>query len=121
MEALIQDFRIDGRALPAPDAGMEMKFEDIDAADAGRDESGFMHRSPVRRQVGVWSFHYSWLSAEGYAYLRQLLTPDTFTFTCPDGLGGSRECTAYVAAHGIARQDKGTGMFRNVKFNVIEC
>lgn len=121
MEALTQDYRIDGKAMIAPDADMQMKFEDIDAADAGRDESGVMHRNPVRRRVGVWSFSYSVLSPEGYGYLMDLLAGDTFRFTCPDGRGGSRECTAYVSNFGVVWQDNRTGRYRNLKFNVIEC
>ena len=36
----------------APDEGVEMSFEDLDSADAGRDEAGYMHRSVVRYKVG---------------------------------------------------------------------
>ena len=62
-------FQIDGKPMPVPDADVSMSFEDLDAAQAGRDQAGFMHRLPVRRKVGVWDFHYSHLSGETYRYL----------------------------------------------------
>ena len=117
MEALIQDFRIDGRALPAPDAGMEMKFEDIDAADAGRDEAGFLHRSLVRSKVPTWGFTYSFLTGEELAYLQALLgEKDTFTFTY-----GEKSCTAYCAKLEVSLFDRTHGLYQGLQFHVIGC
>ena len=51
-------FQINGAPLLVPDAEVTASYEDLDSADAGRDESGVMHRLPVRFKVGSWSFSY---------------------------------------------------------------
>ena len=45
---LTQLFLLDGKPIVAPDEDVEMSFEDLDAAQSGRDESGFMHRIRAR-------------------------------------------------------------------------
>ena len=42
-------FLIDGQPMLLPDRDVEVRYEDIDAAAAGRDESGVMHRILVLR------------------------------------------------------------------------
>ena len=49
---LTELYKIDGKPMVAPDADVQMSFEDLDGAQSGRDESGFMHRILVRRKVG---------------------------------------------------------------------
>lgn len=117
-------YQINGNSLPVPDQDVEMSFEDLDAGDAGRDESGYMHRNVVRRRVGAWSFSYSILSQEDYTYLLSVL-PDssTFTFTYPDPADPTRRCIteAYLSGYGIVWHSARTGQYRNLKFSVIEC
>ena len=41
-------FAVDGEAVLAPDANVELSEQDLDGASAGRDEGGYMHRVVVR-------------------------------------------------------------------------
>lgn len=117
-------FQIDGKPMLVPDAEMGFSYEDLDASDSGRDESGVMHRFPVRYKVGSWSFQYSALTDEEYAYLEGLFgTAATFRFTHPDRLDASKSVTtkAYRSKYSISWYNARTGMWRNLKFNIIEC
>lgn len=117
-------YQINHMPMLAPDAGVEMTFEDLDAADAGRDEKGFMHRHVVRHKVGVWNFCYSHLTTHDYAYMLAIMpTSGTFTFSYPDPRDPAvmRECKAYLSAYGITWHNARTGYYRNLKFSIIEC
>lgn len=121
---LTQLYQIDGAPLLAPDAGVEMSFEDLDAAESGRDESGFMHRIVARNKVGVWNFNYSHLTEAEYAYLLSILPAGgSFTFTYPV-LGNSSKLTyttAYLSKYGVVWHNARTKDYRNLKFSIIEC
>lgn len=117
-------YKIDGVSMLAPDEGVEMSFEDLDSADAGRDEAGYMHRSVVRYKVGVWSFVYSYLTQDEYTYMLSLLPKSgTFTFTYPDPADPEKRktCTAYLSGYGITWHSAKTNQYRNLKFSIIEC
>ena len=114
---LTELFQIDGKPMPVPDADITMSFEDLDAAQSGRDEAGYMHRIPVRRKVGVWEFHYSLLDRQTYAYLLGLLPKGgSFRFRCPEG-----EVEAYLSRYSIVWHNARTDTYRNMKFSIIEC
>ena len=121
---LTELYQINGKPLIAPDAGVEMSFQDLDAAESGRDESGFMHRIVVRNKVGVWNFTYSHLSEAEYAYLLSVLPAGgSFTFAYPV-LGSSNrltETTAYLSQYGVVWQNARTKDYRNLRFSIIEC
>ena len=121
---LTELYQINGRPLLAPDAGVEMSFQDLDAAESGRDESGYMHRILVRSKVGVWNFVYSHLTEAEYGYLLGIL-PQTgsFRFTYPAPGDSSRSLTtdAYLSQYGVAWRNATTGDYRNLKFSIIEC
>ena len=124
MNSLTQLFQINGAAMIAPDENMEMSFEDIDAADAGRDESGVMHRSMVRRKVGKWSFHYTHLSQEDLAYMESILPREgSFTFTHPalNNCAVTESCTAYLSGYSLQWRGLRSKTYRDLKFNIIEC
>ena len=115
-------FQINGYPLLVPDFDVTLDYEDLDGA-SGRDESGYMHRYVLRKDVKKWSFVYSSLSQEEYAYMNDLLRNTTFIFTYPvDGdpsiLG---TCTCYVSKRSITWRSLSTGHFRNYKFSIIEC
>lgn len=117
-------YLIDGKPLPLPDQGVEMNFEDLDHADAGRDEAGYMHRMVVRHKVGSWNFTYSHLTQKTYGEILALLPQaGEFVFSYPDP--GKPEqykhTVAYLSRYGIVWQDAATGLYRNLKFSVIEC
>ena len=53
---------INGQPMFAPDADIDFSYEDLDDADSGRDESGYMHRIVVRYKVMSGSFVFSHIS-----------------------------------------------------------
>lgn len=120
----VEFYKIDGMALPAPDADPEFTFTDLDASDSGRDESGVMHRIVVREKVGTWSFCYSHLTDADYRYIVGLFAGKaTFAFTHPKP-GSSTETevsTCYCSNYGISWHNARTGTWRNLKFNIIQC
>lgn len=117
-----EEYQVDGRALPAPDADVEISFSDLDDGDAGRDESGVMHRIVVRRRVGSWTFQYSTLTEETYRYIRGLFAgKDTFTFTYRQPEGTMRAVTAYCSGDSITYHNARLGLYKNLKFSIIEC
>ncbi len=117
-------FFIDGQPMLIPDEDMQVSFEDLDSASAGRDEAGVMHRMVVRSQVGKWNFSYSRLSREEYAYMEGLFQgKDHFRFTYPSltQSGETVTVTAYRSSLGFGWVNAQTGEIRNYKFSVIEC
>ena len=121
---LTELYQIDGKPLVAPDQDVEMSFEDLDGAQAGRDESGYMHRILVRSKVGVWNFSYSHLTGDQYRYLLSLLPEGgSFTFTYPDPKDPkvSKKTTAYLSKYSVVWHSAVTDTYRNMQFSVIEC
>ena len=117
-------YTIDGKPLLLPDGGVQMSFQDLDSGESGRDESGFMHRIVKRHKVGTWSFQYDTLTQQEYAYMLSLLPKGgTFRFAYPDPLDPSQSKTteAYLSQYGITWQSAKTGLYRNFKFDIIEC
>ena len=121
---LTELYKIDGKPLPAPDAGVVMSFEDLDAAESGRDEAGFMHRIVVRQKVGVWEFTYSHLTSREYAYLLSVLpTGGSFRFSrpAPGDEARQQESLCYLSGYSLAWYSAATGQYRDMKFSIIEC
>ena len=115
-------YQVAGLPMLAPDQDVELQYSDLDASDAGRDESGRMHRIGVRRRVKAWAFTYSHLTAEEYAYMESLFKGrDTFTFTFPKSDGTVDHCKAYCSAGSILLRNLRTGIYKNYKFSIIEC
>lgn len=123
MNPLTVLYQLNGQPILAPDADVEMEFSDLDAADAGRDEGGYMHRAVVRRKVGVWHFTYSHLTGQEYRYMLSILPEEgEFTFTYPDPVTGTAKTTrAYLSNYGIVWHNSRTDHYRNFKFSIIEC
>lgn len=117
-------YQIDGQPMLAPDTEPEFTFTDLDSSDSGRDESGVMHRIVVREKVGTWSFAYSHLTDEQYAYLVGLFAGKSqFSFTHPRP-GSSTETetsTCYCSNYSIAWRNARRGTWSNLKFNIIQC
>lgn len=100
-----------------PDAEVELSWQDLDSESAGRDESGFMHRAVLRRGVRTWGFTYGVLTAQELCYLRELFAgKDTFTFESE-----GESCTAYCAKGEVRLFDRTRGVYKGMKFNIIEC
>lgn len=117
-------FKINGVPMLAPDADFGASYEDLDSADAGRDESGVMHRSVVRYKVGSWNFSYSNLTDEEKQYMESLF-PDaaTFQFTHPSRLDASVPEThkCYRSKYSISWKNAVTGTWSGYGFNIIQC
>ena len=121
---LTELYKIDGKPVVAPDADVKMSFEDLDSAQSGRDEAGYMHRIPVRKAVGVWEFCYSHLTRQEYAYMMSVLpTGGSFRFTHPSRGDSSlpEETQAYISKYGVTWHSAKTDSYRNLTFSIIEC
>ena len=117
-------FLIDGQPLLLPDEEVNCAYEDLDSADSGRDESGVMHRIPVRYKVGSWSFTYSHLTEDEKRYMEGLF-PDAadFVFTHPDRRDASATISsrAYRSRYGICWKNAATGLWSGYSFTIVEC
>lgn len=117
-------FKINGKPMFAPDADIDFSYEDLDDADSGRDESGYMHRIVIRYKVMTGSFVFSFISEEDMKYMESLFPdePD-FEFTRPSRLNPDNPVTTrcYRSKYGISWHNARTGLWRNYKFNIIEC
>ena len=117
-------FKINGKPMFAPDADIDFSYEDLDDADSGRDDSGYMHRIVVRYKVMTGSFVFSFISEEDMKYMESLFPdePD-FDFTRPSRLDPDNPVTTrcYRSKYGISWHNARTGLWRNYKFNIIEC
>lgn len=117
-------FLVNGRPMLVPDAQVGMRYEDLDGASAGRDESGVMHRIRVRNKVGSWSFSYSHLTEAEKNYMEGLFGDgETFTFTHPSRLDAAvrEESTCYRSAYGLSWVNARTGLWSGYSFQIIEC
>lgn len=117
MRAFDTLYGIDGQPLLVPDAGVELTENDIDSEAAGRDAAGYMHRHLLRSGIRTWAFTYSFLTAEELAYLRSLFAGKaSFVFGCEDG-----EVTAYCTKREVTLYDRARGLYKGMKFTVVEC
>lgn len=117
-------FQIDGKPMYAPDCDIEPSYSDLDSSDTGRDEGGYMHREVVREKVATWPFSYGSLTDEEYSYTIGLFAgKSTFSFTHPVAGSSSQTATTecYCSKYSIAWRSAVNGLWRNLKFNVIEC
>ena len=124
MRTKVDFYQVDGVPLLVPDAEPEFSFADLDASDSGRDESGVMHRLVVREKVGTWSFTYGALTDEELQYLRELFAGKVqFTFTHPvfGDSNATETCTAYMSQYSAVWKNQRSGLWRNFKFNIIQC
>lgn len=124
MRATTTLFQINGVPMLVPDAEVQSSYEDLDSADSGRDESGVMHRIPVRYKVSSWSFSYDHLTEAEKQYMESLF-PDgaDFAFTHPGRLDATVPVTvrAYRSKYSISWKNARTGLWSNYGFSIIEC
>ena len=115
-------FLINGSPMLVPDADVQVSYEDLDAADAGRDESGVMHRVMVRSKVGSWTFSYAYLTEEEKNYMESLFA-NLVTFTRPNTLDSSQQVasTCYRSKYGLSWRNARTGLWSGYSFRIIEC
>lgn len=124
MRSVTQAFLVNGEPMLAPDEEVSISYEDIDAADAGRDQAGFMHRSLVRSKVPSWKFSYAYLTEEEKNYMEGLFGQEsTFLFTHPSRLDASilEQTQCYRSKYAISWKSAKTGLWSNYSFTVIAC
>lgn len=117
-------FTVNGRPLLVPDQGVSFSFEDLDSHDAGRDESGVMHRHVMRYKVGSWTFSYGFVTEAERKYLEGLFPESgTFTFGYPDRLDTSKTvtCKAYRSKYSLSWLNAKSGVWKNYGFTIIAC
>lgn len=116
-------FKINGVPLYAPDQDMEMSFEDIDSADTGRDQAGYMHREVVRYDVGKWMFSYASLTKAEYKYMESIFPRSgSFEFTHPslDDPDVLETTSCYRSKRSFVWRSAKDGKYKNYKFDIIE-
>lgn len=117
-------FLIDGKEMIVSNENIGFSFEDLDSSDSGRDESGVMHRIVVRYKVGSWSFEFSHITDEELKYMEGLFSnnPD-FLFTHPSRTDPdvSETTRCYRSKYSISWYNARKGLWRNYKFNIVEC
>ena len=122
MRKFYYDFQIDKQPVLVPDADLQIEYCDLDSENSGRDECGFMHRIVLRRKMKVWSVAYAVLTAEEYRYMESLFAEkDKFLVEYRDHNGMAGSCMAYRSTHGITVHNAKKGIYKNYKFNIIEC
>ena len=108
----------------APDQEITVSYEDIDAADAGRDQAGFMHRSLVRSKVACWNFSYSFLTDAEKTYMENLFPEGgEFLFTHPGRKDASQpeQTQCYRSKYTISWRNARSGLWSGYGFSIIEC
>ena len=117
-------FKINGKPMLAPDADVTVSYEDLVASDAGRDESGFMHRMVVRHKVGSWKFTYAHLTEAEKQYMESLFSnEETFSFQHParQDAAATEVSTCYRSKYNLSWKNARTGLWSGYSFSIIEC
>ena len=108
----------------APDEEIGISYEDLDASDSGRDESGVMHRIVVRQKVPSWTFSYNHLTEEEKQYMESLFSNTAwFYFGHPGRLDSSRQeiTMCYRSKYSLSWKNAVTGLWSNSGFHIISC
>lgn len=117
-------FKINGVPMLAPDAGVKIAYTDIDASESGTDQAGNDHRVVIRYDAATWTFSYSDLEEDEYAYMKQIFpkAPDfTFTRPNPEDRATPLNVRACRTKRSISWKNAVTGRLKNYSFSIIEC
>lgn len=117
-------FTINGKPMLVPDEDVSVSYEDLDASDSGRDESGVMHRIVVRHKVASWGFSYSHLTEEEKRYMESLFPESgSFSFGHPARTDSTvqQTSTCYRSKYSLAWKNASTGLWSNYSFQIITC
>lgn len=124
MRSTMENFLVNGKPMLAPDEEVSIRYEDIDGADAGRDQAGFMHRSMLRCKVPSWTFSYGCLTEAEKNYIEGLFGEEsTFSFTHPSRLDAAvlETTQCYRSKVSICWKSARTGLWSGFTFTVIAC
>lgn len=112
---------IDDKPLLEPDADINVTCTDLEG-DSERDEAGFMHRIVIRHNLHTWHFTYAVLTDDEYRYLISLYqNKSSFSFTFRDKDGQAETVQAYCSETSISYYNRRLGLYKNLKFEIIEC
>lgn len=117
-------FKINGKPMIVPDAGVLFDYEDLHSSETGRDEGGYMHLFVLREDVGKWSFTYANITEEDRKYLESIFPKGKeFEFTRPDSDDSDVliTSTCYRSKRSMSWYNSKIGLWKNYKFNIIEC
>ena len=116
------DFLIDSQPVLLPDADVEVSMEDMESDESGRDECGILHRILLREKVRSWTLSYGSLTGQEYSYMMSLIAgKPSFTVEVRAADGQVQRHTAYCPGVGITVHNKRTGIYKNLKLNIMEC
>ncbi len=113
-------FLIDGMEILVPDSDVELSVEDIVDSESGRDESGVLHRMLLRRRMPKWTFTYTDISQEEYAYMERLFEEkDSFNFNYP-GIDGAEQmyARAYRTGYSVQFSNLSAGTISSYRFQI---
>ena len=118
----IEEYKVDDSPLLVPDLDVVMTMTDLDTGSVERDESGYIHRSRVRKRIKNWEFQYFSLTREEFQYMEDALSRnEVFVFFYKDIDGTQKNCNAYCSSTSIAYRNAKDGLYRNYKFTINEC
>ena len=122
MRSMDFDFMIDGQPVPAPDAGVQLKREDVESEASGMDDRGVYHRFVLRPRVKKWTLRYCLLTQQEMQYLQSLFDGKetvTVRYRQPDGSYGS--CRAWCGCDSGALVDSQQALWKDFVLTVCEC
>ena len=118
--ALLEEYRIDGKKMLAPDEGVTYTCSDL-VAESARDEAGYLHRVILRHDMRSWEFSYAVLTTEEYQYITDLLKGKSeFVFEIVNTDGEAERVKCYCEKKTASFYSKRHGLYKNLKFAVVE-
>lgn len=122
MRSMDFDFLIDGHPIPAPDAGVQLRREDVESAASGMDERGVYHRFVLRPRLKKWTLRYCLLTQQEMLYLQDLLDgKQTVTVNCRQPDGSYTNCLAWCGWDSGALVDSQQALWKDFTLTLSEC
>lgn len=114
-------WKVNDTPIYIPDVNVSIQYNHLAGEDSGRDESGYMHITWLRRNLAKVGLKYAMMTGDEYAYMLDLMHGQEFEFTYADkngthtiqGYTGDVSGTLYTRFNGI-------DIYKDVTINVIE-
>jgi hypothetical protein len=114
-------FKIDNKAILAPDQDLAVSKQDLDAEGSGRDELGYMHRIVLRERVCKWDIKYAKLSEYEFEYMNDILEGKK-DFEIKIRKGSKEIITkGYCSGVNYLLHNAVSGIYKNVSYSIVEC